>query len=56
MEKPQIRARLLQGGRVTLPKSVRDAKGWTGGQTLVVETMPNGSILLRERTPEEAKG
>jgi len=43
-------ARLLSKGRVTLPKTVRDANRWQPGTQFVVEDLPNG-VLLRPLKP-----
>lgn len=37
-------------GQVILPKAIRDGKGWTAGQRLVVEETREG-VLLRAASP-----
>jgi AbrB family looped-hinge helix DNA binding protein len=37
-------------GRVTLPKTIRDSKGWGAGQELIVEETRNG-VFLRSARP-----
>lgn len=37
-------------GQIVLPKSVRDARHWRPGTTLVVEEVPEG-VLLRHAKP-----
>lgn len=35
-------------GQVILPKAVRDRRGWSSGDRLVVEERPDGVLLRRE--------
>ena len=36
-------------GQVILPKAVRDRRGWSSGDRLVVEERPDGVLLRREQ-------
>ncbi len=38
-------------GQLILPKAVRDSRGWTSGDRLVVEERPDGVLLRREARP-----
>ena len=42
--------KLSTKGQVILPKTIRDARGWTAGTELVVEELPGG-ITLRPLRP-----
>jgi len=40
--------RLSTKGQIILPKSVRDARGWTAGTSFIVEEMGEGVLLRPE--------
>ncbi len=47
MAKPSsLRTKVSAKGKVTLPKTIRDRRGWTAGVELIVEDRPEG-VLLR---------
>jgi AbrB family looped-hinge helix DNA binding protein len=47
----ELTTRLSSKGLVSLPKAIRDQRGWSAGAELVVENRPDG-VLLRQRREE----
>jgi len=45
-------ARISDKGQITLPKLLRDRRGWPGGTEFVVEERPDG-VFLRPVLPEK---
>ncbi len=45
----RLRTKVSAGGKVILPKAIRDRRGWTAGVELIVEDRPEG-VLLRAAT------
>ena len=50
MPAAKLTTTLSTKGQLILPKAVRDRRGWTAGDRLVVEERPDG-LLLRRDTP-----
>ena len=48
----ELTTRVSSKGQVSLPKEIRDQRGWTTGAELIVENRPDG-VLLRQRMNEE---
>ena len=53
--KPDWTATVTSGGRVTIPKPVRDFLGIGPGATICFEPMRDGEIALRVARPELAR-
>ena len=47
MSEAKFTVRVSAGGRITLPKAIRERRGWRAGTNLVVEEVPGG-VALRE--------
>jgi AbrB family looped-hinge helix DNA binding protein len=45
-ERPLPNVKLLKGGRITVPKALRDQLGWGGGTKVQIEYV-NGELKLR---------
>jgi AbrB family looped-hinge helix DNA binding protein len=45
--------RLSSNGRITVPKAIRDARGWVAGTEFIVDETARGVLLLptRSKTP-----
>ena len=43
------KTRLSTKGQVILPKAIRDARGWRPGTEFVLEEVPEGLLLRRQR-------
>ena len=50
MPAAKLTTTLSTKGQLILPKAVRDRRGWTSGDRLVVEERPEGVLLRREPT------
>lgn len=48
MSAAKLTTRLSTKGQLILPKAVRDRRGWSSGDRLVVEERPEGVLLRRE--------
>jgi AbrB family looped-hinge helix DNA binding protein len=45
------RVRMSRDGRITLPKAIRDARGWRVGTIFLVEEREGGLVLHPQRRP-----
>ncbi|MCC7268883.1 MAG: AbrB/MazE/SpoVT family DNA-binding domain-containing protein [Caulobacteraceae bacterium] len=46
---------VLEGGRITIPKAIRDRRGWSGGTRLIIEFDSEG-VCLKTPPAGPAKG
>lgn len=51
----KVTAIVTTGGRITVPKALRDALGWKPGCKLDMAIRPNGEVVLTEITSSPAR-
>lgn len=51
----KLTATVTSGGRVTIPKQIRDLLNWESGCKLVFDVNSEGNLILRKKRPGDKR-